>query len=53
MVMENTRILPKFCRFTLLREEYSKFFYMPTAYIQFDINSRAAKVCLFIFFKTK
>ncbi|CAL2041130.1 unnamed protein product [Caenorhabditis brenneri] len=44
MVMENTRILPRFCRFTLLKEEYAKFFFMPTGYIKFEINTKAAKV---------
>ncbi|CAP35240.2 Protein CBR-BBS-2 [Caenorhabditis briggsae] len=44
MVMENTRILPRFCRFTPLKAEYSKFFIMPTGFIKFDINTRAAKL---------
>uniref|UniRef100_A0A1I7TXJ5 Bardet-Biedl syndrome 2 protein homolog n=1 Tax=Caenorhabditis tropicalis TaxID=1561998 RepID=A0A1I7TXJ5_9PELO len=44
MVMENTRILPRFCRFTLLKEEYQKYFYMPTCWIKFDINPKVVKL---------
>ncbi|CAI2351205.1 unnamed protein product [Caenorhabditis sp. 36 PRJEB53466] len=44
MVMENTRILPRFCRFTLIKEQYAQHFFMPTSYIQFEISSKVTKL---------
>ncbi|KAF1758348.1 hypothetical protein GCK72_014806 [Caenorhabditis remanei] len=44
MVMENTRILPRFCRFTLLNKEFEKFFYMPTCFVKFKLSPRAIKL---------
>uniref|UniRef100_A0A8R1E026 Bardet-Biedl syndrome 2 protein homolog n=1 Tax=Caenorhabditis japonica TaxID=281687 RepID=A0A8R1E026_CAEJA len=44
IVMENTRILPRFCRFTLIKPEYEKYFYMPTSFVQLPINNKVVKI---------